>query len=263
VFGEEHPYGRAVRHEDYTGIGREMLQQFHSSYYRQNVMTLFASGRIESDSVSLINKHFGTAGLPGRAETYPPALEEKDECTRDRIIKKGAIQSAIRIGSRTINKRHPDYFGLKILDTVLGGYFGSRLMKNIREEKGYTYGIHSSIRSYRLSGYKSISAEVGSDHTDEATREIYKEIIMLQNEPVKKAELDAVKNYMLGELLRMFDGPFATLESFRSAWEFGMDNTYYNRFAETIKSIGSDEIISLARTYYKTEDLIEVTAGPE
>jgi predicted Zn-dependent peptidase len=68
---------------------------------------------------------------------------------------------------------------------------------------------------------------------------------------------------MQGELLRMFDGPFATLESFRSAWEFGMDNTYYNRFAETIKSIDSDEIIRIARTYYKTEDLIEVTAGPE
>lgn len=263
VFGKGHPYGRAVRQEDYAGIGREMLQQFHSLYYQPNGMTVFASGKIESNSVSLINKHFGTISLRGRVETTPPPLEEKDACYNDRIIKKGAIQSAIRIGSRTISKRHPDYFGLKILDTILGGYFGSRLMKNIREEKGYTYGIHSSIRSYRLSGYKSISAEVGSDHTSEATEEIYKEISILQNERVKEAELDAVKNYMLGELLRMFDGPFATLDSFRSAWEFGMDNTYYIRFAETIKSIDSDEIMSLACTYYKTEDLIEVTAGPE
>ena len=177
------------------------------------------------------------------------------------INKPGTVQSAIRIGSPTINKRHPDYPGLKILDSVLGGYFGSRLMKNIREEKGYTYGISSSVSSLDLTGYKVISTEVSQKNYKKAIDEIYKEIRLLQNVPVKKEEMAVVRNYMSGEMLRMFDGPFALAESFRSAWEFGLDNTYYYRLAEKIKTIDPDEIIELAQTYYNIDDLYEVTVG--
>jgi predicted Zn-dependent peptidase len=152
---------------------------------------------------------------------------------------------------------------MKILDSVLGGYFGSRLMKNIREEKGYTYGINSSISSLDLTGYKMISTEVGQKNYKKAIDEIYKEIKLLQTVPVKKEEMEVVRNYMLGEMLRMFDGPFALAESFRSAWEFDLDNSYYYRLAEKIKTIDPDEIIELARTYYNIDDLYEITVGAE
>jgi predicted Zn-dependent peptidase len=169
----------------------------------------------------------------------------------------------VRIGSTTINKRHSDYPGLKVLDSILGGYFGSRLMKNIREEKGYTYGISSSISSLDLSGYKVISTDVSHKNCQKTIDEILKEIKVLQNVPVKKEEMAVVRNYMSGEMLRMFDGPFALAESFRSAWEFGLDNSYYHRLAEKIKTITPDEIIELARTYYKIDDLYEITVGSE
>jgi predicted Zn-dependent peptidase len=134
-------------------------------------------------------------------------------------------------------------------------------MKNIREEKGYTYGISSSLSSLNLAGYKVISTEVGQNNCQKAIDEIYKEIKLLQNVAVNKEEMAVVRNYMSGEMVRMFDGPFALAESFRSAWEFGLDNSYYYRLAEKIKSIDPDEIIKLARTYYNIDDLYEITVG--
>ena len=134
-------------------------------------------------------------------------------------------------------------------------------MKNIREEKGYTYGISSSLSSLDLAGYKVISTEVGQNNCQKAIDEIYKEIKLLQNVAVNKEEMTVVRNYMSGEMVRMFDGPFALAESFRSAWEFGLDNSYYYRLAEKIKSIEPDEIIELARTYYNIDDLYEITVG--
>jgi predicted Zn-dependent peptidase len=136
-------------------------------------------------------------------------------------------------------------------------------MKNIREEKGYTYGISSTVSSLDLSGYKVISTEVSIKNCQKSIDEIYKEIKLLQSVPVKKEEMAVVRNYMSGEMVRMFDGPFALAESFRSAWEFGLDNNYYYRLAEKIKTIEPDEIIELARTYYNIDDLYEVTVGAE
>jgi predicted Zn-dependent peptidase len=177
------------------------------------------------------------------------------------IKKNGAVQSAIRIGSQTINKRHPDYPGLKFLNTVLGGYFGSRLMKNIREEKGFTYGITSSVSSLDLTGFKVISTDVDRNKLEQAVSEIYNEIRKLQRVPVGSDELEVVRNYMSGELVRMFDGPFAMAESLKAVWEFGLDTGYFNRLAQTMKTIGTDEIMRLACTYYNIDDLYEITAG--
>jgi predicted Zn-dependent peptidase len=106
-----------------------------------------------------------------------------------------------------------------------------------------------------------ISTEVGQNNCQKAIDEIYKEIKLLQNVAVNKEEMAVVRNYMSGEMVRMFDGPFALAESFRSAWEFGLDNSYYYRLAEKIKSIDPDEIIELARTYYNIDDLYEITVG--
>jgi predicted Zn-dependent peptidase len=191
----------------------------------------------------------------------PRNILKGDRRKKVHIEKKGTVQSAISIGSSTINKRHIDYHGLKILNTILGGYFGSRLMKNIREDKGFTYGINSSVSSLDLSGYKVISTEVGQKNLQRTIDEIYNEISLLQSVPVEKDELDIVRNYMSGEMVRMFDGPFALAESFKSVWEFGLDNSYYHSFAEKIKTIDPDEITELAQTYYNIDELYQVTAG--
>ena len=134
-------------------------------------------------------------------------------------------------------------------------------MKNIREEKGYTYGISSSVSSLDLTGFKVISTEVSQKNCQKAIDEIYREIKLLQSVPVKKEEMTVVRNYMYGEMVRMFDGPFALAESFKSVWEFGLDNNYYYRLADKIKTIDPDEIIELALTYYNVDELYEITVG--
>jgi predicted Zn-dependent peptidase len=261
IFGNQHPYGRQTLPGDFSNLDREHLSVFHGLFYRPEKMAIFVSGKIHKDIQLLLNKYFGE--IP-----FQPALanesSESPAGQKKRVIhieKKGALQSAIRIGAPTINKRHEDYFGLKVLNVILGGYFGSRLMRNIREEKGYTYGVSSSVVSLNLSGFLSIASEVSNKFTRNAVDEIYKEIRRLQTEPVPWEELSVVRNFMLGELVRMFDGPFAATESFRSVWEFGLDNSYYIRFATRIRSIEPEEIRALARKYYKIDDLYEVTAG--
>jgi predicted Zn-dependent peptidase len=134
-------------------------------------------------------------------------------------------------------------------------------MRNIREEKGFTYGISSLVTSLNFSGFKVISTEVAKDKTEMAVNEIYKEIRRLQEKLVEKDELEVVRNYMSGEMVRMFDGPFALAESFKAVWEFGLDNSYYVLLAEKIKTISPDEIMSLAKTYYNIDDLYEIISG--
>ncbi len=259
IFGN-HPYGIMIRPEDFRNIKTDDLKDFHSKYYVPCNMAILVTGSIPEAMIDLLESSFGDLPV-----SVVPQKINKSPRSRSRkyisIEKKNAIQAAVVIGSPTINKCHADYPGLKILNAILGGYFGSRLMKNIREEKGYTYGITSSVTSLKMSGYKIISAEVNKKYAQATIDEIFKEIRTLQKKPVGKEELKIVKNYMLGEMVRMFDGMFALAYSFRSVWDFDLDNSYFYRFTEKIKSIKAEEIISLADTYYNIDDLYVITAG--
>jgi len=263
LFGKNHPYGYQIREQDFENITPSLLSDFHTKYYTPENMAVIISGKIHNKTAELLNSYIGNIGSNENNNEASVNFINGEKLKKVHINKSGTVQNAIRIGSATINKKHPDYPGLKILDSILGGYFGSRLMKNIREEKGYTYSISSSISSLDIAGYKVISTEVGQKNYQKAIDEIYSEIMLLQNVPVKKEEMAVVRNYMSGEMVRMFDGPFALAESFRSVWEFGLDNSYYYRLAEKIKTIDPDEIIELARTYYNIDDLYEITVGSE
>jgi predicted Zn-dependent peptidase len=238
-----------------------LLKDYHVRFYSPDSLAIIVSGKIPDNMTDLIENKFGAIwSRPVYTEESLSRLSAQKE-KKVHIGKPGSVQTAIKIGSSSINKRHPDYPALKILNVILGGYFGSRLMKNIREEKGYTYGITSTVTSLNMSGYLMISTEVSKNFTQNAINEIYKEISLLQVAPVGRDELDMVRNFMLGDMVRMFDGPFATAESFRSVWEFGLDNSYYYRLADKIKSIEPDEITAIAQTYYNIDDLYEITAG--
>jgi len=263
LFGMKHPYGYQIIEQDFENITTSFLSDFHSKYYTAENMAVIISGKIHNKTAELLNVYFGNL-VSSKITNEDSAYFLNGQMQKKvHINKSGTVQSAIRIGSATITKRHPDYTGLKIVDSILGGYFGSRLMKNIREEKGFTYGISSSLSSLDLAGYKVISTEVDQKNCQNAIDEIYKEIRLLQSIPVEKEEMAVVRNNMSGEMVRMFDGPFALAESFRSAWEFGLDNSYYYRLAEKIKTVESDEIIELAKTYYNIDDLYEITVRSE
>ncbi len=261
VFGKNHPYGRIVTEQDFDSISKQMLTEFHGKYYTPDNMTIIMSGRFLHNTYELLEHHLGDLVVINPSTQYDEYPITGEKRKKIHVDKPGSIQSAIRIGSSIINKCHPDYHGLKIVNSILGGYFSSRLMKNIREDKGYTYGISSSVSSLNMAGYLMISCEASNINRTKVIDEINREIRLLQDVPVEKEELSVVRNYMSGEMLRMFDGPFALAESFKSAWEFGLDNRYYYRLAEKIKTIEPDEIIELVRTYYNINEFYQVTAG--
>lgn len=262
IFGEDHPYGRNFEADDYALLSRHDIESFHRAFYTAANCKIIAAGKIKKNLIGLLNQHFsrfnGTSNTSERASGLNglPILALKNK-----VEKEDAVQSAIRIGRVLFNKKHEDYARMKIVNTILGGYFGSRLMTNIREDKGYTYGIGSALVSLQHSGYFFIASEVGSDVTQDALHEVYTEIDRLQQDLVPADELDLVKNYMLGSFLRSLDGAFALSENFKGLLEYGLDYTYYKDFVGVIKHITPEEIRELARQYLDKQHLTELTVG--
>ena len=150
---------------------------------------------------------------------------------------------------------------MKVLTTILGGYFGSRLMSNIREDKGYTYGIGAGTSALKEAGFFYISTEVGADVCTAALTEIYKEIRLLQQELVSTEELRLVRNYLLGNLLKSFDGPFERMDRFKGTHLYGLELNFFHRYTEAIRNITPLEIQRLAQVWLQKDDLIELVVG--
>lgn len=263
LFGNTHPYGIYAEPQDYIDLERIHLVDFHQKHITSNHSTFVLSGKIGDKELNTVIKHFGKS-LWGDTSTkladFPTIIAPNQK--KFFSYKPDAVQSAIRIGRQLVNRKHPDYCGLVVLNTILGGYFGSRLMKNIREDKGFTYGISSSILTLKELCVFVIGTEVGTEFTYPALKEIYFEIDRLCNEPVSEVELDLVKNYLLGELLRSFDGAFAIADSITSLYEYNdLDYNFFEKTIETIKSITSEKIMNLANSYLRSSDLTECVAG--
>lgn len=261
LFGSTHTYGRKIIPAHFDDLQTDDLRRFHETYYKNGLSKVVLSGNITDEILKITEELFGHEPVSGTTGTLPP-LELYDEKPHKIFVELAeAVQNSIRIGKRTINMGHADYPGLKVVDTILGGYFGSRLMSNLREEKGYTYGIGSSVSSLKLSGIIIITTEVGSSYTGEAVREIYREIDLLRRKQVSMSELKLVRRNLLGDLVRQFDGPFATTESTMSAIEMGLGIDYFKTLEDTVRSITQDKIKQLAETYYNPDSFHEIIAG--
>ncbi|MES2618786.1 MAG: insulinase family protein [Bacteroidota bacterium] len=177
------------------------------------------------------------------------------------ILKEGSTQNSLRMGCVFPERSHPDYFKLSLLNLVLGGYFGSRLMKNIREDKGLTYGIQSSITPYNNFSLFKISCEYNAQFNDELRTEIGNEIARLKNELIGDEELTVAKNYFLGVLLRSFDGAFQISEKFKGAMDSNIDKSYYNSYFKAINTISADDLLKTANNYFKENTLSYCLAG--
>lgn len=260
VFGEEHIYGKVAKLKDFDLITKEDLIQFHKTYYETSEFQIFISGKISDQVLEDIEQLFGSAKKTKQLKKAFEPIQPSSE-KRFFVQKDDAVQASIRIGKASINKHHRDYPGFNVLSTILGGYFGSRLITNIREDKGYTYGIYSVLHSLKEAGNFAIMTEVGNEVSQEAVKEIYFEIDRLKTEFVPEEELQLVKNYMMGDLLRSFDGPFAISESVRSMVDYGLNYDYFSNFITEIKNIDSKRIMELANTYFEEDSFYEVVVG--
>ena len=168
------------------------------------------------------------------------------------------VQGAIRIASAFPNRRHPDFMKAQVLNNVFGGFFGSRLMSNIREEKGYTYGIHSYLENHIQQSAWVISTEAGKDVCEATVTEVYKEMEELRNKPVDAEELLLVRNYMIGSILGDLDGPFQIINRWKNIILHGLDESFFYNQIETIKTVSAEELQQLANKYLQPDKFYEL-----
>ena len=259
LFGDS-LYGYAVSLNDFDGVNRADLLDYYQKVYHPANCTIVLSGKIEEEALALIADLFGNWESETVIEPFTVALKSVDE-KLIYIEKSDAIQSAIRIGIPSINRIHPDFIGYQVLNTVLGGYFGSRLMANIREDKGYTYGIGSGNASLQHAGYFFIATEVGVDVCAATLTEIEKEVNILKTELITNEELQLVKNYLMGSLLGSLENAFSHADKFKNLYFYGLGYDYYDRYIETVKTITPEDLIALANKYWNYDDFYKVVVG--
>ncbi|MDR0941489.1 MAG: insulinase family protein, partial [Bacteroidales bacterium] len=263
LFGSSHPYGKSAEPNDFLNISQEIVREYHSTNLQPRNCKILIAGNYKAEHSSIFERYFG-------ADNWKNVTKQK-ECNRFAMQQDAehkhyferpdAVQTAVRIGKPIINVYHNDYAALQVLNTILGGYFGSRLMTNIREDKGYTYGIGSGIIPYKESAYFVIASQVKKEVRTEASAEVYKELARLRQERVPHEELETVRNYMLATMARNFDGCFALSDSCKFLMEYNLTNEYYRNYWNIIHSITANELQTIANQYFKEESLFEICVG--
>lgn len=261
LFGDNHPIGYTTTEKDFDNLQTDILQQYHREYFRSDNCKIIFAGKVEQKTVETVEKLFGGNDWVSDVKLktsieLTPSLEKKffEE-------KSEAVQSAIRIGKRFINKRHPDFTKFRVLNMIFGSYFGSRLMSNLREDKGFCYGIYSSMVSFTDDAYLCISTEVGCDVTERAVLEIYSEMNILRNELIPEEELHTVKSFMMGSMLADVDGAFNVAGVLRGLIMYDLNEDFFYNSIAQIQSVTAEELNELARKYFIQDSMTEVVVG--
>ena len=258
LYGADHPYGKFTTAEAYDQLHAEDLKDFYKRFYLNGKCILFSAGKLPTDFEEQLNTFFGDLNFNQEIAITKnialPSSEKKFRIDND----PNGVQGAIRIARPFPNRHHPDFKKVMILNTLFGGFFGSRLMDNIREDKGYTYGINSYIENHIQETAWLISTEAGKDVCEATLTEVYKEMNLLTEELVDDEELLLVKNYMMGTNLGDIDGPFQIINRWKNLILNDLDENYFYDYINTIKSITAGEIQELANKYLVPEDFFEL-----
>ena len=262
LYGENHPYGKYTRMEDFDALNREQLLAFYKEYYVSGRCIIFAAGKLPKDLTQQLNEQFGQLPLTAfkpvavTQQVFPDTqiVHPKSEIIND----KNGVQGAIRIARNFPNRHHPDFQKMGVLNNLFGGFFGSRLMNNIREDKGYTYGIHSYFQNHIEQSAWMVSTEAGRDVCAATIKEVYSEMEILRNELVDEEELLLVKNFMIGSILGDLDGPFQIIGRWKNYILNGTDDGYFYSAINNIKTVTAEELQQLANKYLLPEYFYEM-----
>ena len=251
-------YAKQIQLSDFDHADRAAIQAFHAQHYLCGLKKVYLVGDLQEATI----KAFALLLEQYQSKlTQSAVFEWQPEQGATHIEQDGALQSAVRIGRPLFNKTHPDFCSFSVLNTVLGDYFGSRLMSNIREDKGYTYGIGSHIVESKQFGYLVIGTEVGVQTREATFREIQYEFERLKTELIPEEELNLVKSYLMGQLLKSADGPYAMLDLFANVETVGLDLSYYDRYISEVKAVDAKKLRELAQRYLIWEEMLLISAG--
>jgi len=260
LYGEQHPYGKYIKAEDYDALTTDQLKHHFQQYYLNGSCAIFVAGKLPADLFEQLNKQFGSLNISpinNQALTPHVLVPSPEKKYRIQNDPKG-VQGAIRLATHFPSRHHPDFTKMMVLNTVFGGFFGSRLMSNIREEKGYTYGIHSFVQNHMQDSALVISTEAGKDVCEATIEEIYKEMNILREELIDEEELLLVRNYLIGIILGDLDGPFHIISRWKNIILNNLDEKYFYDSINTIKTISAEELKALANKYLVSENFYEL-----
>ena len=257
LYGEQHPYGKYTKFEDFDVVNRKEVVDFYKQYYQNGKFILFVAGKLPSNLFQLLDQNFGDLNFQPVDVIAIPVQESEEK--KYRVINDAqGVQGAIRMGTPFPNRHHPDFVKAQVLNNVFGGFFGSRLMSNIREQKGYTYGIYSYLENHTQQSAWVISTEAGRDVCEATIVEVYKEMEILRNKLVGDEELLLVRNYMMGSILGDLDGPFHIINRWKNIILNGLDESFFYTQINTIKQVSAAEIQELANKYLREENFYEL-----
>ncbi|HEX5668928.1 MAG TPA: pitrilysin family protein, partial [Chitinophagaceae bacterium] len=250
IYGIDHPYGKYSSRESYDAITRDKLVDFHKQFYVHGKLVIFVAGVLPGDLYQQLNTHFGKLpvqqmSLPEYSHPIKAAVDKKYRISND----PNGVQGAVRIARPFITRQHPDFAPMQVLNALFGGFFGSRLMSNIREDKGYTYGIHSYFQNHMAESAWMVSTEAGKDVCEKTIQEVYHEMKVLREEPVSDDELLLVKNYLIGSILGDLDGPFHIIGRWKNIILNKLPEDYFVTSVNAIKKVTPAELQALANKY--------------
>lgn len=261
----DHVYGSFFGITELEQVQHADVKGFHADHIKKGNMNLVVVGRFDEGKIlELLEARFGRIAReePLDVSSAARAAVAIPKSGRYHYPQEG-MQATLRLGHLGMKRSHPDYYSMLIVNTIFGGYFGSRLMKNIREEKGYTYGIYSGWGGNKHAGSWIIQADVGVEYIEPAITEIKKEINTLISDGVPEDELELVKNFLLGKSISQRETPFQLGDLIRFSVMYDISFEEIDRKFDVIRQIGAGEIRRLAETYFKPDDLVEVVVGGE
>ncbi len=260
VYGDEHPCGMQAQPEDYDLLPLAEVQHYYRCHYGSRTCRMHLSGDVDPTLIAHVEQLFGTAewgsGTPTALGELPPA--QGQEPRHQVITNPGALQDSLFLGTLLMDVHHADYLPMRVLTTVLGGYFGSRLMKNVRETKGYTYHIGADLLTNSSQALLMVHCEGQAGKADEIIAEVHREMQRLHSEPVPDDELRMVLNYLSGDMCRNYESAFALTDAYILLSTLGLPQTHLDDIAHVIRTIDSTRLQQLAQRYLRPETLHSV-----
>lgn len=258
LYSNAHPYGRSLELEDMDDtLNSGVLKQYYLERLVDNV-EIIISGKVTDEIIRSLEVLSFLPAVSGKYLDHTIGDAGRPEIT---IEKPDSLQSSIRLGRRIIHKTHEDYIGLIVLNELFGGFFGSRLMKNIREEKGYTYGIHSSLVSHIHDSFWVIGTDVKKEYVSDTIEQVYYEMDRLRNDIINNEEMDLLQNYMLGNFISSLETSFSLADKFKNIHFFGQGYGFYDKYIDTINSITPQRLNELANTYLNSGAFRKAVVG--
>lgn len=248
LFGADHPLGRLIEPEVLLSIESQELQDFFNQYVRQRPAEWFLTGAFSEEVPELIDQYFGQESLRDapKLPQHTPAPSYKQVY----VEKEQAVQTSLRLGRFTLPAHAPDFPAMQVMNEIFGGYFGSRLMQNLREERGLTYGVFSHLQVRRESeALWMVGADVRKENRQEARDEIFNELAAMQKLQVSQEELERVLNYLSGAFVSDLSTPFAVTDKFMNLRRMELPDTYYDQLIPTWRSLTREQVQEAAQKY--------------